>query len=70
MVLKLEYCAKILKALHPGIVIMFLFYNYYKKYRGREYRLNVTKTNIGYGGSQPAMHSKNINQEVGFLVTH
>ena len=70
MVLQVEYCTDTLKALNPGIDLIFLFDHPYGNDGGIEDRLNVTKMNSGYGGSQQDMHPQNIKQEVGYLGYH
>ena len=52
MVLQLEDRTDILKALCPSIDFIFLFDNPCEHDREIEERLNVTKMNSGYGGSQ------------------
>ena len=49
MVLQLENFDVILKALIPGIDLIFIFYHYYGNDKGIQYSLNVTNMNIGYG---------------------
>ena len=70
MVLQLEEFTDVLKALHPDIDFIFLFDHLCGNYGGREYRLNVTNMNSGYGGAQQEMHPSNIKQEVGILGPH
>ena len=60
MVLQLEDCADIIKALHPGIDFIFLFDHPYGHDRGIEYRFNVMKMNCGYGRAQRDTHPTNI----------
>ena len=70
MVLQLDNCTDILKALHTRIDLIFLFDNPCGNDRGREVRFNITKINSGYGGAQQEIHPAKIKQEVGFLVLH
>ena len=67
MVIQLEDCADILKALHPGIDFVFLFDHSCGHDRGREDGLRATKMNSGYGGAQPKMHKTKIKQTNGYL---
>ena len=67
MVLKLDYCAKILNNIHPGIDFIFIFDHSCGKYRGIECGFIVTNMNSGYGGAQWEMHLTNTNQEIGYL---
>ena len=70
MVLQLEDCVDIPKALHPGFYFIFLFDDSCGHDRGRKYGLDVTKTNSGYVGAQQDMHPTNIKQDFGCLGTH
>ena len=70
MVLKLEDCTKIIKALHTGIDFIFIFDHTCGHDRGIKYRLNVMKMNIGYGGAQQEIHPTNTNKEVSYLGPH
>ena len=70
MVLQLEDCTKILKALNPVNDFIFLFGHPCGHYRVIENRLNVMKTISGYGEAQQEMHPTNIKQEVGYLGPH
>ena len=70
MVLQLEDCTEIIKALHPGIYSIFIFDRYCGCDRVVEARLNVMSMNSGYGRTQQDMHLKNINQEVVCLGLH
>ena len=70
MVLQLENCTDILKALHTRIDLIFLFDNPCGNDRGREVRFNITKINSGYGGAQQDMYPTDINQEGGYLGPH
>ena len=62
MVLQLEDCTDILKALHPVIYLAFLFNNICVNDRVIEDRLNVSKMISGYGGAQQYMHPTNIKK--------
>ena len=70
MVLQLEDCADVLKALHPEFDIVFLFDHSCGHDRGREDGLNVSGMRLGYGGVQRVMHSREIKAEKGYLGTH
>ena len=70
MVLKLEDCFNILKALHPGIDFIFLFDHSCGHDRGRKYGLNIKNMNSGYGRVQQKMQTANINQKFGYLSAH
>ena len=52
MVLQLEKFSDILKALHPGIDLFFLLNRPCRNDVGIEDRLNLMRTNNGYGGAQ------------------
>lgn len=70
MVLQLEDCADVLKALHPEFDFVFLFDHSCGHDRGRDDGLNVSKMSSGYGGTQRAMHSTEIKAEKGYLGKH
>ena len=67
MVLHLYDFTNILNYLYPGTDLIFLFDHTCRNGREREYSLNVTNMNSGYGGAKLKMHPININQEVGYL---
>ena len=70
MVLPLEEFINIFKDIHPVIDFIFIFDHTCSIDIGREYRLNVTQMNSGYGGTKLDTIPKNINQEVGCLVPY
>ena len=61
MVIKLEECINILKAIHPGIDLIFLFDHSCGNDRGIEEVFNVMKMNSRYGAEKINMNPKNIN---------
>ena len=67
MVIQLEDCFNVLKAIHPGIDFIFLFDHSCGNYRGIKDGLNVMKVNSRYGRAQREMHQTNINQKYGYL---
>lgn len=67
MVLQLEDCADVLKALHPEFDFVFLFDHSCGHDRGRVDGLNVSEMNSGYGGTQRFMHPTKIEAEKGYL---
>ena len=67
MVLQLEDCTNVLKAIHPGIDFIFLFDRPCGHDRGRKYRFYVKNMDSRYVGAQQEMHPTNIKNEFGFL---
>ena len=61
MVLQLEDCVYILKAIHCGTGFIFLFGHSCRHDRGIKDGSNVTHMKSGYGGLQQDMHPTNIN---------
>ena len=70
MVIQLDYCSNILKAINPGIGSILLFYHSCDHDRGREDGLNVKNMNSGYIRAQREVKPKNIKQGVGYLGPH
>ena len=70
MVIQLEDCVDIPKALHPGFYFIFLFDDSCGHDRGRKYGLNVKNMNSGYIRAQREVKPKNIKQGVGYLGPH
>ena len=70
MVLQLEEYTDILRALYPSIYFIFIFDCPWGHDIGIEDRLNLMKTNSGYGIAQQEMYPTKIKQEVGYLGPH
>ena len=67
MVLQLEDCVDVLKAIFPMYAFLFLFNHLCGHDKQREDGLNVEKMTRSYGGAQPHLRDTTIKQQQGYL---